>query len=135
MNIIKKTVLGMAALGLTSFASVADIYNHGNHNDPHYTYSEGTISTIDCGSSSLATCINQGNIEAFAKGRCEAIKNVGGLPQWGAPYWHTIQQYAVRPVSAIDGNNGTGANDYTVDVIFSCGGLLHPGIKMLPGGL
>ena len=130
---VTKSILALAVLGVTSLSAIAAEYNHGNHNETQYTYAIGTIETIDCGNSSLASCINQANIEAFAKGRCEAIKNVGGMTQYGDPYWHTVQQYAVRPVSAIDGNNGTGANDYSVDIIYSCSGLMHPGIRMQPG--
>jgi hypothetical protein len=130
---VSKSILALAILGVTSLSAIAQEYNHGNHSDNQYTYAIGTIQTIDCGSASLASCINQGNIEAFAKSRCKAIKNVGGMTRYGDPYWHTVQQHAVRPVSAIDGNNGTGANDYTIEIIYSCNGLMHPGIRMLPG--
>lgn len=129
---LNKSILAIAACALTAATAIAQEYNHGNHNDPQYTYNEGTIETIDCGSSSLATCINQGNIEAYAKGRCEAIKNVGGPIGYGDPYWHSVQSYAVRPVAAVDLNNGVGSFDYNVDVIFSCSGLLHPGSKQSP---
>lgn len=129
---ISKKILAVAALATFSMNAAADIYNHGNHNDPSYQYSLGTINTIDCGNSSLASCINQANLEAFAKGRCESIKNVGGITAYGDPYWHSVQSFGVRPVSAVDGNNGTGTFDYSVDVIFSCSGLLHPGIRYNP---
>ncbi|MFT4924435.1 MAG: hypothetical protein ACI8WB_000513 [Phenylobacterium sp.] len=135
MKTFNQSLLGLAAFALTSFAATAQEYNHGNHNDTQYTYSEGSVETVDCGSASLASCISAINIEAFSQGRCAAIKNVGGIFPWGSPYWHTAQSYAVRVVSAIDYNNGTGANNYSIDVKFSCSALLHPGFKtqQLPG--
>ncbi len=128
----KKSLLALAMFATTAMPAIGAEYNHVNHNDPQYNYATGTIETIDCGSASLATCINQANIEAYAKGRCEAMKNVGGPIAYGDPYWHSVQAYSVRPVSAVDGNNGVGTYDYSVDVIYSCSGLLHPGIKQLP---
>ena len=83
MKLFTRTFLAASVLATTAMAVQADEFNHGNHNDQQYTYSIGTIETVDCGSASLATCINAVNIEAYAKGRCEAIKNIGGLPPYG----------------------------------------------------
>lgn len=126
MKIFNKTILTTGVLAMAAFAVVAQEYNHGDHNDNSYTYATNSIETIDCGSSSLATCINPANIESWAKTRCEQIKNIGGAIPWGVPYWHSAQSYAVRPVSAQDGNNGVGSFDYTIDVIYSCSALYHP---------
>ena len=129
MNILKKTILS-ASIVLTSSACLADQYNHGNHNDPHNLFGTNSIDTLSCGSSSLASCISAINLEAIAKQWCrnKVVDDTDGILQWGQAYYHTVQQYALHIISATD--NGSGINNYSVDLQYSCAGYIHPGQKM-----
>ncbi|MCW8879284.1 MAG: hypothetical protein OQJ89_08870 [Kangiellaceae bacterium] len=129
MKLIKLICAATFALGAGSTA--AQEYNHGNHNDPHHTFGINSVNTISCGSSSLASCISAVNLEAITKQLCrnKVTDDSDGLLPWGTPYYHTVQQYAVRVLSALDTNGGSGPVAYTVDVQYSCSGYLHPGIK------
>ncbi len=124
--------LTWAALALTSTLSLADIYNHGNHNDPQILFGTNSLDTLNCGSSDLATCINPVNLTNVTQQWCrnKVLDTTDGAIPWGQPYYHGVQSYALHIMSAVDQDNASNTNDYTVDVRYSCSGFRHPGSKL-----
>lgn len=64
-----KYLLAIILAGFT-FGAQAEIYNHGDHNDPVVTYFSGA-KTINCGSLSLSACSNMGAIESDLNNTCD----------------------------------------------------------------
>ncbi|NVK21535.1 MAG: hypothetical protein HWD86_03375 [Kangiellaceae bacterium] len=125
-NILSLLIL---AFGISS-AAYADEYNHGSHNDPYYYYATNSTMTIDCGSFSLATCINGASLENLAKNKCKTlIPNIdnGQYPPYGSSYYHSVTSLNVDVISAVDLNNGIGTNNFDVTLIYSCRALHHLG--------
>lgn len=127
MKHLKKSLL-TAAVVMASGVAQAAPYNHGNHNDPQVLFGTNSVNTISCGSMSLSSCISAINLEAIAAQLCrnKVVDDTDGLLPWGQAYFHTVQQYALHVISAID--NSPGVNNYSVDLEYSCSGYKHPGI-------
>jgi len=114
-------------LALVSGYAMAQIYNHGNHNDPQVLFGTNSLSTINCGTSDLATCINGVNLSNTSLQWCrnKVVDDTDGMLPWGQPYYHGVQSYAVHIMSALDQDGASNTNDYVVDVRYSCAGFLH----------
>ncbi len=127
MKTIYKTALASSLL-LMSSQALAQPYNHGNHNDPQILFGTSSIDTLNCGSSSLSACISAVNLENISKQWCRnmVVDVTDGPLPYGQSYYHTVQSYALHIISATD--NGSLTNNYSIDLLYSCSGLNHPGI-------
>ena len=131
MNLLKKSKV-LAVMALSSSVCLADIYNHGNHNDDQVLFADDSISTLNCGSSTLATCISGVNLTNVTQQWCrnKVTDDTDGPLLFGQGYYHTVQSYALHIMSATDNDYDASTNDYSVDIDYSCSGLSHPAIKM-----
>jgi len=120
-----KVLLGLIII-FSAGVSQADIYNHGNHNDPYNQFFNGT-ETFNCGSLSVYDCVDLGTIQSMTEDRCETkVVNTdsGGLVVYGQSYYHTVQSFAIIVQSV------NGPAPYSMQVSFKCGGYQHPGIPV-----
>lgn len=129
MNVLTKAMLGGLALVASGMAS-ADIYNHGNHNDPVIYFQTDTIHTYNC-QSSINNCVAGINVEAKALQICKSsITHIddGGIPAFGQPYNHSVA-IAYSPVVLSAVSNGGSAYNYQIEMKMGCRALQHPGQK------
>ena len=126
---IKSLSTMASVLLLVTFGVKADIYNHGNHDDPPHDYATGSIITIDCGNLSLSTCASIDYLRQVATRKCESMISpyVGDrqAPPYNQSYYHSAQSFNESVLSVIDLNYGQGHPHYQLDLKFNCRALYH----------
>jgi hypothetical protein len=115
---------------LFSSNSMAQIYNHGGHNDPLWEQ-KNINETFSCGSLALPNCIS--GILRMTTQSCRDLvlddtdQTANSVP---LTYYFAVTSTGARVTKAI--GSPTGPFDYVIDVHYGCRGFKHPAPEPTP---